>query len=393
MTVVDMSNLGAALMFFRRSTMPYARPFQFACLFATAAGVTATVTGLLTMEATGDIRLSAPIAAGVFCAFQAVAIFLMTRASRQAYLATNKINRFLRNLADGQHDLSTRLELQRHEILGDVGASVNCFIDRVQQLVQRIAESAQQVSNASEEIARASSSFQVDPVSIALKTGFETLPCDVGSVTTAVSMQTISDRIQEIERRMAEMSGSIHEVAVNAEESTRTAAIAQSIVTESTGRIADLRLSAEAIDRIIEVIQDIAEQTNLLALNATIEAARAGQSGRGFAIVAKEVKELAKQTAEASNEIRAKIHGIQDTTASAVESIQAIRDSVNRVTDSIGMIAVAVEQQSTAASQITNSVSFTSQTLGTATDTLGDSRRRLSQLAEELEGSVSQFLA
>ena len=131
--------------------------------------------------------------------------------------------------------------------------------------------------------------------------------------TMAKSSEQMTANVTTVARSIDEMTAAIAEVAQSAEQAARVADHAAELAEQSNGRIGKLGTAAEEIGKVIAVIQDIAEQTNLLALNATIEAARAGEAGKGFAVVATEVKELAKQTAEATEDIRQRIEAIQNS--------------------------------------------------------------------------------
>ena len=156
------------------------------------------------------------------------------------------------------------------------------------------------------------------------------------------------------------MTASITEIAKNAEHASTVAGNAAQLVEVSNTNIGQLGQAANEIGNVIETIHDIAEQTNLLALNATIEAARAGDAGKGFAVVATEVKELAKQTADATEDIRRRIEGIQSSTGEAVDSIGQISKVIQQVNDVSSTIASAVEEQSITTKEIAQNVTQTS---------------------------------
>ena len=153
------------------------------------------------------------------------------------------------------------------------------------------------------------------------------------------------------------MSASVHEIAKNANEATKVANDAVRVAGETNSTIAKLGVSSEEIGQVIKVITGIAQQTNLLALNATIEAARAGEAGKGFAVVANEVKELAKQTATATEDIGHKIEAIQNDTKGAISAITQISQVISRINDISTTIASAVEEQSATTNEIARNAS------------------------------------
>jgi methyl-accepting chemotaxis protein len=178
----------------------------------------------------------------------------------------------------------------------------------------------------------------------------------VSMLNVSENSDSMNSSIRSFAASVEEMNSTIREIAGNAEKSASVAGKAATLVEESNDRITALGQSANEIGKVIQVIQEIAEQTNLLALNATIEAARAGEAGKGFAVVATEVKELAKQTAAATDDIRARIEAIQGSTTDAVGSIREISDVINNVNEVSRSIAAAVEEQSIATRQISEIV-------------------------------------
>jgi methyl-accepting chemotaxis protein len=146
-------------------------------------------------------------------------------------------------------------------------------------------------------------------------------------------------------------------------------AVQQSVT--ASQRMAELGVAAAAIGKVTETINDISDQTNLLALNATIEAARAGESGKGFSVVANEIKELAKQTAEATRHIKVQIEGMQSTTSVTVEEIKRISEIINQVNELVATIATAVEEQSAATGEIAANIAQASQGLQEVNENVG----------------------
>jgi methyl-accepting chemotaxis protein len=152
------------------------------------------------------------------------------------------------------------------------------------------------------------------------------------------------------------MGAAIREIAHNAGEAAQVAAEAVSVASETTGVVARLGASSEKINEVVNTITAIAAQTNLLALNATIEAARAGEAGKGFAVVASEVKDLAQETAKATEDISQRVVAIQADTANAVTAIGEIATIIGRISDFQNLIAAAVEEQTATTGEMTRSV-------------------------------------
>ncbi|MEQ8791228.1 MAG: nitrate- and nitrite sensing domain-containing protein [Pirellulaceae bacterium] len=267
----------------------------------------------------------------------------------------------LRDIAEGEGDLTQRVAASRDE-LGTLAEWFNKFIDRVESLVRQIAGSATTLDGASGELCSVASSLaegaaQSKQQSATVSSAAEEMSINMNNV--ASSAEQMSAGMSTVSTAVEEMTATISEIAKNAEKSATVANEASAAADKSNRSISELGAAAEEIGKVIEVIQDIAEQTNLLALNATIEAARAGEAGKGFAVVATEVKELAKQTASATDDIRRRIHAIQASTGESVESVRSVTEAIGRVTEIARSIASAVEEQNIAVSEIAKNVSET----------------------------------
>jgi len=205
-----------------------------------------------------------------------------------------------------------------------------------------------------------------------------------------------------------EMLASIREIAKNSNESARVAKNAVAVAENANQTISKLGDSSVEIGKVIKVITSIAQQTNLLALNATIEAARAGEAGKGFAVVANEVKELAKETAKATEEIGRKIEAIQSDSKSAVLAIGEIGSIINQISDISNSIASAVEEQTATtnemgrniseaargASEIANNISGVAEAAQNTTAGANDTQtaaRSLAEMASQLQTLVTRF--
>ena len=207
--------------------------------------------------------------------------------------------------------------------------------------IKTVADNAQALSSASEELTAVSQQMSSNSEETATQ----------ANVVAAASEQ-VSRNVATVAASAEEMSASVREIAKNANDAAKVATEAVKVADDTNKTVAKLGESSIEIGKVIKVITSIAQQTNLLALNATIEAARAGEAGKGFAVVANEVKELAKQTAAATEDISGKIEAIQTDTKGAVVAIDRIGKIINQINDIQNTIASAVEEQTATTNEI-----------------------------------------
>jgi methyl-accepting chemotaxis protein len=242
--------------------------------------------------------------------------------------------------------LGTRAEATQHQ--GDfrkIVEGVNSTLDTVIGPLKAAADTATTLASSSEELTAVSQQMS----SNAEETSTQ------ANVVSAAGEQ-VSKNVQTVATATEEMTASIKEIAKNANEAARVATSAVKTAETTNATVAKLGESSAEIGKVIKVITSIAQQTNLLALNATIEAARAGEAGKGFAVVANEVKELAKETAKATEDIGQKIEAIQTDTKGAVEAIAQITGIINQINDISNTIAGAVEEQTVTTNEIARNV-------------------------------------
>jgi methyl-accepting chemotaxis protein len=218
-----------------------------------------------------------------------------------------------------------------------------------------------------------------------------------------------STNVQTVAAATEQLSASINEISRQVAESTNIAGEAVAQAEQTNAGVQALADAAQRIGDVVKLISGIAEQTNLLALNATIEAARAGEAGKGFAVVASEVKSLATQTAKATEEITAQVAAIQGATGASVQAIQAIGGTINRVNQIAAAIAAAVEEQGAATQEIARnvqqasngttqvsghiaSVSQAAGETGVAAGEVLSSAKGLARLSEALRDDVDRFV-
>jgi methyl-accepting chemotaxis protein len=243
-------------------------------------------------------------------------------------------------------DLTRDVGVSGSDAIGQMGEALQQFFTELRSSISAIGLNAQSLSGASEEL---------NAVSQTMGSAAEQTATQAGVVSAAA--EEVNVNVQTVAAGSEEMTASIGEIAKNASDAARVAGQAVSVAGTATSTVAKLGESSAEIGKVIKVITSIAQQTNLLALNATIEAARAGEAGKGFAVVANEVKELAKETAKATEDISQKIEAIQGDTRGAVEAIEEISSIIGQINDIQSSIASAVEEQTATTNEIARNVS------------------------------------
>jgi len=270
-------------------------------------------------------------------------------------------------------------------------------VNEQKELLAIVSKSAQSLAGAAEQLTATAQTMSA--------TAEET--STQANVVSAASEQ-VSRNVSTVATGTEEMSASIREIASNAAEASKVALHAVRVTETTNATVAKLGVSSAEIGKVIKVITGIAQQTNLLALNATIEAARAGEAGKGFAVVANEVKELAKETARATEDISQKIEAIQADTTGAVTAIREISAIIDKIAEIQTTIASAVEEQTATtnemgrnvneaamgASEIAENITGVAQAAIATSQGAADSLHASSELARmatELQAIVSRF--
>jgi methyl-accepting chemotaxis protein len=284
------------------------------------------------------------------------------REHRDAQDLKTKVDAILDTVqAAASGDLTCPVRIQGHDGIGRLGSELDRFLADLRRSIGGIAGNAHTLAAAAEELTAVNRSLNAGAAETSGR-----------ARVVASASETVSLSVQVAATGTEEMSASIREIAKNAAEATRVAAEAVRLADHTNQTMSVLGDSSQEIGKVIKLITSIAQQTNLLALNATIEAARAGEAGKGFAVVAKEVKDLAKETARATEEISRRIEAIQADTGRALGSIKGIGDTIRRINDLQTMIAGAVEEQTATTNEMGRHIMDAARSSGDISRTIGE---------------------
>jgi methyl-accepting chemotaxis protein len=324
-----------------------------------------------------------------------LALALGFLVARRIVQSLAKVKKVCDALAAG--DLTSSTGLTSRDEPGQMGLALDTAMARLRETVGTINGSAVSLASASEEMTGTS-----------LQIAASAEEASAQAQTVSAAAEQVSRSVETVSSGSEEMGASIREISQNATEAARVAEEAVSVTASTSATMAKLGESSAEIGNVIKVITSIAEQTNLLALNATIEAARAGEMGKGFAVVASEVKDLAQETARATEDISRRVQAIQTDTSGAVTAMEGISSIIARISDYQTTIASAVEEQTATTTEMNRSVSEAATGAGEIAQNITgvaeaarltsqgvsetqEATAELARMSNELSGLVSSF--
>ena len=292
------------------------------------------------------------IAAGVL-----LALLLGFVSTRNITRPINQVVKLAQQMSEG--DFTHDLKIDQKDEIGQLVDALNRLVRRMERMLRRVVNSVDTLRFSSEEMTRISDQMAKGADltagrSNAVATAAEEMSVSMNSVSVASEEATTN--VSMVADAVAGTTETIKTIAGHSEKARTIADSAVAQADHASAKMNELGSAADAISKVTEVITEISEQTNLLALNATIEAARAGEAGKGFAVVANEIKELARQTAQATHEIKAKIGGIQHSTGETVAEMKQISAVINQVTEIVATISVSVGSQLATTEEVASNV-------------------------------------
>lgn len=293
-----------------------------------------------------------------------LAIFLLWYAAGGISRPIRSTVDMLKDIAEGEGDLTKRLDIKGKDEVAEMATWFNLFMDKLQELIKQIVldsdsldSSSSSLSSIAVNMTTAAQSMSERSNSVAA--GSEEMSMNMASVASACEQAATS--VNMVASSTENMTTTIRDIARKSEESRSISGSAVEKASDVSEKLGTLGAGAREISKVTEVISDISDQINLLALNATIEAARAGESGKGFAVVATEIKELAKQTADATQMVRNQIGNIQEATDDTVSEVAHILEIIKDASNIVSSITDEMESQAKVTQEIANNINQTSE--------------------------------
>ncbi len=326
------------------------------------------------------------IAIGCLCGL-GIILLLVLLLRKMIIAPLHQIANGLKDAAEGEGDLTKRLNSTRTDEIGILAGWFDSFVQRINNIIVEINGNSETVTSSALEALSSSEQMQEEASGLSASTSTvadASEQMNSSMATVAAASEEASTNISIVAGTALEMKNALDQVAESCHAAKTISTKASEQVKRATDKVTRLGSAAEQISKVTEVITDIADQTNLLALNATIEAARAGDAGKGFAVVAGEIKNLAKQTQEATKEIKAKIEGIQQSTNDTVSEVGGITEVIDSVNTIMSKIAEAMQEQSSRASEVAMNIEQASQGIAEVNENVAQTSMVSAQIAQDI---------
>ena len=327
------------------------------------------------------------ISLSLFAFVTALCLFLLFFITSLILQGIKRATDVALELAEGEGDLTRRMNLGTKDEIGMLGQAIDRMLDNLAAMVKQIQEITGSLDSSNEELTAVSGEMNEATENVAGRASMvaaaaEEMSANMDTVTIAV--EDASHNVASVASSTEEIASISEEIAENTEKARDITTKAVSQAANSSERVNELGRAADEIGKVTETITEISEQTNLLALNATIEAARAGEAGKGFAVVANEIKELAKQTADATLEIKTRIEGIQKSTQGTVSEIEEISKVINEINEIVTGISGSVETQTSTTTAIAGNINQASQGIMEVTENVSQASTVSKEVAQDI---------
>ena len=284
-------------------------------------------------------------------------------------------------------DMTQTMDVDQNDEIGILAQSLNEMAKNLREMITDVRQGVESVDDSSSQLAAISNQMQSGSEDTVTRSGQVAAAAEEMSAnqnTVAAAMEQASVNVNMVATATEEMNATISEIAQNSNNAKEITTEAVNKSKKASQRVDELGRAANEINQVTEVITEISEQTNLLALNATIEAARAGEAGKGFAVVANEIKDLAKQTAQATLDIKTKIQGIQEATGVTVTEINDIQSVISNIDQIVSTIAAAIEEQTATTREIAENVSQASTGITEVNENVAQSSTVAGEIASDI---------